>query len=280
MKRVLLGGLTILVAWVIQTNQGAHLTEDSRQYMYAAQTWIDSGQMRYWIPPDGYFGDDHYHRVYPPDTPNAAWSPLYPALLAIGSRIGLSFEQVGLGLCLLAVLMLVLVTDRLLDLWTLNPSVHIAAWGCLLMSPMTVWHVSAVRSDLLFAAFTWWFVWGMVANWRVSALIGLAWSLTLLRYVGVSVLPTGAVSLWIMGRKREAVIFALLSPIPLGLILIRNWVETGTLMGIREPSTIAPVLVVQDVGTVFVSWSIHLIIIAGVIYAALALGRRVFHLQF
>jgi hypothetical protein len=83
----------------------------------------------------------------------------------------------------------------------------------------------------------------------------------LTRYIGIVLFPVGAVILF-SGIKhlRKKLIFTagwgLLSAVPLGIWLIRNWILTGTLSGSRAPATITLSENINLAGNTIASWFI------------------------
>ena len=271
--RYLLVLITVWVVWIIQVNQPVSRTPDSDAYQYAAMTWRESGEMVYerWSITRV---KDPYFWVTPPNTAMTWWTPLYPALLAIGERCGLTVNQTALWLNLLSITWIVWIVDCGLTVWGVPPDTHIVVWCILLFSSVMRWHISAVMSDLPFAALALGFVFALIQRWTIAALIGLAWALTMLRYNGAVFLVTGIIGLGLDRRYRGALAFGLLAGIPLTLYLFRNWILTDTLMGVRFASDLSILDMWRDFGVVASAWLWDIIWIGGLTYGTLAVGHR------
>ncbi len=234
LDKYLIFGLGIIAAVLVlaaTSKYGAGLSPDAVAYLYAAESFKDGRGFLYF----GY------------STPMIQWPPLFPAVIALVSALGLSaaaaarvINAVVFGL-----------TVVLSGFWFRNhirfiPLAITGTLAVLLSVPLLTvsgyaWSeplfVFLVVSFLLSTEK--YFIEGKKKSYWLSALF--AAMACLARYVGVIGVLTGAVLLLlkegrITSRIKEAFIFGLVSGIPLSAWAIRNYIHSSTLFGNRTPS--------------------------------------------
>jgi hypothetical protein len=202
--------------------------------------------------------------------PYVLWPPLYPALLAIPKAIfGLDPLSFGAALnagafAVLIFLFGVLAGRVLGSHWFLSTLAAAAA----LLSTGTLAVSANIGSDALFIVlmlgfFLWFEKYARVldrASWvGMIVLCGLA---CLQRYIGATLVLTGFAGIVYLYRAElrrgwiEASAFAGLSSLPLLLWIVRNYRVTGTLIGVRNPSTWQPDQNLQDIAFKGLRWFI------------------------
>lgn len=171
----------------------------------------------------------------------AAWPPLYPALIALSSRLSgedpfhaslyLHVLLHGLLMALLGCLLFGHLQDR---------TIVILGYGCLAVSPVVFSFSSLAYSELPFVVATLPLFLSSgnpsppkrIGTAVISGILG-----SLARYIGISLIISYA--LFFLKRKvtiRKIFMFGMLSSVPLGLWLLRNYLLIGSFAGSRSSS--------------------------------------------
>lgn len=129
-------------------------------------------------------------------------------------------------------------------------------------------------SDLLFICLCLWFLHMLDIKQSLGMLIPLASLASLVRYAGITLIATGVIVLVWRREWRRAVWFTILSSLPLGLWLLRNWIATGTLVGPRLSSPFEWQVVVSDYLGILITWFIQTGSIFGGCYVVDRVFRR------
>ncbi len=202
--------------------------------------------------------------------PYVLWPPLYPILLAIPEvMFGLDPLTFGAGLNAIAFAAIVFLSgvlaSRILDFnWLLST---LAAAAALLSSGIFSVSVN-IGSDSLFIVFVLSFLLLFEKYSRLSDRASLAGMVVLCglvclqRYIGATLILTGFVGILYLRRMElrrgliEAATFAGLSTLPLLFWIVRNYSVSGTLLGVRNPSTWRPDQNIQDITFKGLRWFI------------------------
>lgn len=230
---VLLCSLSAALLVVISSlKYGPGLTHDSAAYMYAAESLLN--------------GDGFQYFGYP--SPFIQWPPLFPALLALGSLAGLGFDTASTLINSLAFALTVFFAGR----WMLEKfRYHTLAVGgtFLLFVSVPLLQVSSyLWTEIIFILFFLLFYIEFERFLRYGrygslALAGLFSALACVdRYAGVTIVAaTGVFLLFtkksILKRITDAAFYGTISAVPMGLWVLRNYMVSGTLLGVRLPST-------------------------------------------
>ena len=187
----------------------------------------------------------------------AWWPPLFPALLALGSLAGIEPLAGARFVNAAAFGATVFVFGRFLDSKCDSRAATLAGTAAVLASPFLIYMSSHALSDPLFLLFA---LLALVhldrfqreGGVRALVLCGVFSGLCVsTRYMGVSVLATGAVVILLWGRGKPAArlgavcAYLSLSVPPLAAWLWRNLALTGTLTGPRSVSAHSPFAILQ-----------------------------------
>ena len=223
-------GAGLLVA-ASSAKYGPGLTHDSAAYLYAAQSLLN--------------GDGFQYFGYP--SPYIQWPPLFPILLALGSMAGIGFGIVSTLINSLAFALTVLFAGK----WMLeNLRFKALAIGvtCMLFLSVPLLQVSRyLWTEIIFILF---FLLVYIeferflrqGRYGSLALAALFSALACVdRYAGVTIVFTAALFLLFtkksfIKRITDAAFYCTLSAIPMGIWVIRNYLVSGTLLGVRLPS--------------------------------------------
>jgi hypothetical protein len=204
------------------------------------------------------FEGDHY----------VLWPPLYPAILAgFELLFGVDPQVSASVLNALAfggiVLLMGILARRILE-----RDVILCSWavGGALLSTSTFAISVNVASDPIFIVLALSFLIlfdGYARDGDRASLVGLVavcGLACLQRYIGATLILTGAVGIvyarWSRPRRGlgEAAIFAGLSVAPLGVWIVRNYLVSGTFLGVRDPETWKPMENLLDIGFKAARW--------------------------
>lgn len=187
---------------------------------------------------------------------STAWPPGFPSLLAVGDWLGLSGETSARLLCAVSAGLVVwLVWWRLQR--TCRRTVALAATAFVAVSPSLLDVSTMVWSEAPFIAVTLGFLVlldGPHTDRRLAAMVGLVWAAFLLRYAGLTLIPTGFAVIALRREWRQAVRFAALASLVPAFWMWGNYRLDGTLMGYRNPSTRGVSSVLQTTGETVGGW--------------------------
>jgi hypothetical protein len=238
-----------------------HYTPDSAFYIHAANT-IGSGML------NREHDNPRLQASYPSGAPYTQWTPLYPVLLSIGQR-GLPIEWVYRGINALALMGIFIILAWQPIHWSLRVGAIVFAGQVL--QPAAI---SAMPDLLLFFLFL------LFADaverrrdWAYLILIAMAASLT--KYAGVLLIGSGTVYLLYQKQWRLALLFTLLSALPLALWMTRNMLLTDTWAGTRTAATIPWHVTLRHAAWAIGGWIALLILYTGVPYVLWSHVRRV-----
>ena len=233
--RLLLVLLAIVgaVSVLLSTRYGAVLAWDAYDYIAAARNLIRGAGYT------TYLGD-----------PMVLWPPLYPALLAIVGAILGSDPFLQANIVNALIFGLIVYLGGLLTFRHLSSFPVLAFVGTLtVLFSISLFAVSLVAwTEPLFIVFVLLsiiFVESYLSKNDTTSLILLSSSVALsclTRYVGVSLILWGALIIIVFrrdglkGRMAHLSLFILISALPLGIWLIRNYAISSTFFGPREPS--------------------------------------------
>ncbi len=219
---------------IILTNQyGAGVSPDSVYYISVARHIADG---------TGFIGYDGYYFVLQP--------PLYPLLLAAIEKIFFIDPLISAGYLNAILLGLIVYLSGLFLLKSLR-SLVLAITGtvALLASFVFFQNFLIALSEPLFILFVllylyYFDIYTVKGNISSLLLFSIAAALACLtRYVGVILILTGAISIFVWGRKsfkemfRHLTIFLLITILPAGLWILRNYFLSGTFVGQRADSS-------------------------------------------
>lgn len=209
---------------------GVIYTHDTQSYEYAAETFLESGTMKYF----GY------------DTPIIQWPPLYIVVLAGLKALGITVEQgaawlnAGLFAYLMYVSSLYLFENLkvkafsipALILLTLSvPIIYVSGYGW----TEVLFVFLAVLSMVLMLVY----LKKRNISWLVSCAVvsALCW---LTRYIGITVIAALALVLFISEKPfaeklKKTFAYGVFSCFPMCLWVIRNYILSGTFTGGRQP---------------------------------------------
>jgi hypothetical protein len=134
------------------------------------------------------------------------------------------------------------------------------------MTHLLSWFAPWAASELLFVALSVWFLHALESGASLRLLIPLAALASLTRYVGVTILATGILILAWRREWKRAICFGILASLPLAIWIGRNWIYTGTLIGLRVPSPFGVGEVVSAYYHVVGWWALEIGAIFGVCY--------------
>lgn len=246
-------GAGMLVA-VSSAKYGPGITHDSAAYMYAAQSLLNGEGFQY-------FG-------YP--SPFIQWPPLFPALLALGSLAGLDFGTAATLINSLAFMFIVFFSGRwMLDKFKFN-FLAVSGTFLLLVSVPLLQISKYLWTETIFVLFFLLFYIEFeryLRNGRYSSLVLAALFSALAcvdRYAGVTIVAVAGMFL-LFTKKRihppnskpagmavsdahcspmqpglkkiaDVAFYGTLSAIPMSIWVLRNYMVSGTLLGVRLPS--------------------------------------------
>lgn len=210
---------------------GPGVTHDSAAYMYAAQSLLDGEGFQYF----GY------------DSPYIQWPPLLPVMLAIFGAAGLNSLAAAMLINSIAYALIVLFSGRWL--FTRSDCRAIAACGTvlivvsvpLLQVSKYLWTESTfiLFFILFYIKFERFMQDGRYASLADAAVYSALACLD--RYAGVMIIGTAGLFLLFSGgsfkkRIKNAAFYGIISSLPLGIWIIRNYIVSSTLLGVRIPS--------------------------------------------
>ena len=202
------------------------------------------------------------------DAPLLAQPPLYPALLAVidygfgihpvSSARFVNAVLLGLILYLSGLLVLQLRTFRSTPALALVVTVFFLLSGTLLHVSLMLWSEPLfICLMLLYLVYSRSYAaeGDAVSLVLLSLSVGLA---CLTRYIGVILILTGAVDILMLRRGRQRAIhvavFTVISSVPLGIWVIRNYLASATLFGPRASSRFSLLENLGFASKTFVSW--------------------------
>ncbi len=214
------------------TQSGVGTLNDSAYYFSAAESLASGHGLRVEISP---LDSPAWTDIF------AAWPPLYPAILSIGIRVGLSVEGSARLWGLLSVLGMAVALFWLAYL--LSGRWRVAAIGAALaLTVRPVWQslhyglsepLFMALSYVTLAAFSGLMIADITGTKKPQVLwvASLGFSLLMLaRYLGGAFFVAGlSLLLWKRNREWRPAVIVLLSPLPLLTYLYRNWRLTGSL---------------------------------------------------
>ncbi|HHW47779.1 MAG TPA: hypothetical protein GXX14_04065 [Clostridiaceae bacterium] len=222
-------GALFLVA--VTSRFGPGISHDSVAYIYASRSFLNGNGFRYF----GY------------EAPYVQWPPLLPVALALFEILGLDALTASRLINIICLSLTIFFTGVWLDRYVkFRPLVIVGVLAVLLSIPLT--YVSRYTwSEPLFILFAtlFLFVTGLFTekednrNFYLSALFASLACLT--RYIGAVFIVTGVIVVFI---KRKGIVkkilhsmfFGFISFLPLSLWLVRNYIVSSTLTGIRTGS--------------------------------------------
>lgn len=169
---------------------------------------------------------------------STAWPPGFPMLLALGELVGVSGETVSRLICAASAGLVVWLVWRSLER-TCTPAVAFVATAFVAVSPSLLDVSTMVWSEAPFIAVTLGFLTlldGPYTERRIAAMAGLVWAAFLLRYAGLTLIPTGFAVIALRREWRQAGRFAALAPLVPVFWMWGNYRLDGTLMGFRYSS--------------------------------------------
>jgi hypothetical protein len=204
------------------------------------------------------------------------WTPLFPTLLGAPSVVGIGPLATGRYLNALAFGFTIL----LAGVWLSHNVEHkaLVALGTLsvVLAESLVGISSLLRTEPVYIVFTLLFCMSMshflVDQNRRSLGLAILWAAlaTIQRPIGVSLIAAGGLLILVgiphvaMSRRvLYAGWFGVLSSIPLGLWLIRNYSINNTLMGHREPSTVSLRENLNNVYSIVEHWLVRRLVDTG-----------------
>lgn len=250
---------------------GPGITHDSAAYIYAAQSLLRGEGFQY-------FG-------YP--SPFIQWPPLYPALLALGEWLGFTAGSASILINSVAYALIVFAAGR----WMFRSFRFTLPAVCgtlLLLFSVPLLQVSRqVWTETLFVLFFLLFFLAFErflqhGGYRSLLAAALFAALACLeRYAGVTIIAVACLFLLFkqkafLKRLADAVMFGVLSAVPMGIWVIRNYIVSGTLLGVRTPSTFPLVLNIKRAVKSIYTWVLPDSLLAGHIPALMIAGLKVF----
>lgn len=211
---------------------GPGITHDSAAYMYAAQSLLNGEGFQY-------FG-------YP--SPFIQWPPLYPALLALGGLTGLTFRFTSTLLNCFAFALIVFFAGRWMFANFKSRLLSIGGTLLLFLSVPLLRVSEYLWTESLFVLFFLlfyielerFFQHGKMKSLILAALFSALVCID--RYAGVTI--AAAACLFLLFSKKgfikgilHAALYGAITIIPMGGWVIRNYIVSGTLLGVRLPST-------------------------------------------
>jgi len=240
-------GILFLVA--VTSRFGPGISHDSVAYIYASRSFLSGNGLRYF----GY------------EAPYVQWPPLLPLVLAVFGGLGIDTFTASILINAICFSLTIFFTGVWLNRFIkFRPLVIIGVLAILLSIPLT--YVSKyVWSEPLFILFTtlFLFVSGLFIekennrNFFLASLFAALACLT--RYIGIVLIITGIIVVFIKRkgiRKKimDSVLFGFISSLPLFLWLVRNYIVSSTLTGIRTASSYTFAKNINLAVNVFISW--------------------------
>lgn len=233
MAFILICSLAAACATVVSgIRYGPGTTHDSAAYMYAAQSLRNGEGLQY-------FG-------YP--SPFIQWPPLYPLLLALGELAGLTSRLSSTIVNSLAFALTVFIAGRWM-LRTFKNIVFTIGGTLLLLLSVPLLQVSEyLWTEILFVLFFLLLYTNLehfirYGNYGSLAFAGFFSALACIdRYAGVTIVAAACFFLLfskkgILNGFMNAAFYGVISAIPMGAWVVRNYIVSGTLLGVRLPST-------------------------------------------
>ena len=257
-----LSGAGLVIAAV--SLYGPGLTHDSTAYIFAAKSLLKGSGLEY-------FG-------YP--SPFIQWPPLYPILLAAAQVLGIGHPEASAAINAIAHGLIIIITGYWL--YSRLKCKLCAIFGTvLLVFSLPLIQVSKyLWTETLFILFFILFYINLenfIKSQRYSylTLAGIFAALACVdRYAGVTVVLTAAIFLLFQRKSlavkvRDIFIFGIISCIPLAAWVIRNWLVSATLLGVRIPSTYGLALnIKRSIQSVY-TWIMPDTVLSGVIPASI-----------
>jgi len=211
---------------------GAIYTHDSQAYEYAAETLLQSGEMRYF----GY------------DTPVIQWPPFYIIVAAAIKAFGVPFVQGAVWVNAFAFAYMlyacgVYLYESLSVKWMSVPALAMMTISVPLIyiSGFAWTEMLFVFLSVLSAVFLLTYIKGEKTRWLVASAVvsALCW---LTRYIGIAVIAALALVLFVSvkhfrDKLKKSFIYLTVSCFPMALWVLRNYLLSGTFTGGRQPGT-------------------------------------------
>lgn len=207
---------------------GIGITHDSVFYLNSASN-LTEGEGLYWISDRG--------RI----RPLTHFAPLYPVTLSSFISLGLDAEVAARWIAAILYGAIIFLIGYLIYHFTRRMGLGVLASALALSSPVILGVHTIALSEPLFLLITLGFL-AMLTQYvfepnrsKFILAAGLAALGYLTRYVGVTLLFTGSLSIFLLGQRefrsrlRDAVLFFLLAFAPMALWMLRNYSLTGTM---------------------------------------------------
>lgn len=230
----LLAGLLGASAVFLATYRyGPGLSHDSAAYVYAARSLMDGKGLLYF----GY------------GTPFIQWPPLYPILLSLAGKLGCDVITGARFINSSIFGLIVYFTGRWMAKGIKSKSLALAGSAGIILSVPLLQVSSFVWSEPVFILLIILFLTGMerfLNKQRYSTLILCSVYVALAclaRYAGVAAAATGIILLLLQNKRflkklSDAIVFGVISGLPLLIWILRNLAVSGTPMGHRTPSSL------------------------------------------
>lgn len=207
---------------------GIGVTHDSVFYLSSASN-LTEGQGLYWIADSG--------RI----RPLTHFAPLYPITLSSFIALGVDAEVAAQWMAVILYGLIVSLIGYLIHRFTQRIGLGVLASALALFSPVIIGVHTIALSEPLFLLITLGFL-ALLSGYviepsgsKFALIVGLAGLGYLTRYVGITLLFTGSMSIILLGgrefrtRLRDAIAFLLVSFAPMALWMLRNYSLTGTM---------------------------------------------------
>ncbi len=225
-------GMSILYTWVVTAPYGPGITGDSVHFLAGAENLLRHCRL------SSYTG-----------VPLVSYAPFLPVTYAMLGLLGLDMIQAARIVGALSFAVIVFVTGR----WLQQLGTSWRVIGCCLLAILVarplLWYAPYALSDVPFAALvlvSLWQLWSYLErrdsrSFYLSAAFASMACLT--RWIGVSTVLAGAAILLFSkqvntkSRIVSVLIYLVVGGLPLCLWTLRNVVVSGTMFGVREPSS-------------------------------------------
>jgi len=223
--------LGVLFIAAVTSRFGPGISHDSVAYIYASRSFLDGNGLRYF----GY------------EAPYVQWPPLLPVILALFESLGLDVFTASRLLNTICFSLTIFFTGLWLNRYIKFKPLVVAGVLAALLSMPLIYVSKYAWSEPLFILFTtlFLFVSGLFMEkednhgFILAAVFAALACLT--RYTGIVLIATGVVAVFIkrkgiVKKTLDSILFSLISSLPLSLWLVRNYIISSTLAGIRTGS--------------------------------------------
>lgn len=250
---------------------GPGITHDSVAYIFTAKSLLAGKGY-------AYFG-------YP--SPFIQWPPLFPTMLAAANAVGIGIPEASRYINAVTFGLIVFFSGLWLFKRVWNQLFTAAGTAALLLSAPLIWVSQHLWTEPLFILFLLLFLIVLERYLENQKPAWLVWASVfaalacLDRYMGVMLVFTGCIFLLFQRKKfsgnfRDTLIFGVISVFPTVIWIIRNYIVSSTLVGMRTPALVTLKHNLRLAAVTVASWLLPLKNFSGFLQPGLHTALRVF----